>query len=165
VDEAAKQAALLDQQLGDDGTIARALEFVPHLVQRPVSAAGKRHRLGVVIVGVIVTCPLRSIRRCIPDRSQGGRSPHTAPAEEDDPRTVVTARKDWHAGRDSRAAFGCEGFATRSVARNPRPLGSKSDPTPRRNGDLAWRPCRERQSAAHSGIVDGPGVVGGPIRP
>jgi hypothetical protein len=25
----------------------------------------------------------------------------------------------WRAGRDSRAAFGCEGFATRSVARNP----------------------------------------------
>ena len=26
-------------------------------------------------------------------------------------------------GGDSRAAFGCEGFATRSVARNPRPTG------------------------------------------
>jgi hypothetical protein len=32
----------------------------------------------------------------------------------------------WRAGRDSRAAFGCEGFATRSVARNPRPSGSRA---------------------------------------
>jgi hypothetical protein len=44
----------------------------------------------------------------------------------------VWTRKPWHAGRDS----------------NPRPSGSKSDPTLSENGDLARRPCRERHRAA-----------------
>ncbi len=58
------------------------------------------------------------------------------PFSDTDKETEVSdhKRKHWRAGRDSRAAFGCEGFATRSVARNPRPSGSKPDsPSSRRH--------------------------------
>jgi hypothetical protein len=75
----------------------------------------------------------------------------------------------WRAGRDSRAAFGCEGFATRSVARNPlgrcaptrhsliardSPSGSKKNPNPRKINDLR---SNDRHIAAQSGISRHPG--------
>jgi hypothetical protein len=76
----------------------------------------------------------------------------------------IVAAIQWHAGRDSRAAFGCDGFTTRSVVRNPRPSGSKYHGRVRSNAGLRSRLCRERHRAALGGIRDGPTALYGPSR-
>ncbi len=49
---------------------------------------------------------------------------------------VETQELEWHAGRDSRAAYGRDAQATRSVAANPRPSGSKYHASARSDGGL-----------------------------
>jgi hypothetical protein len=77
---------------------------------------------------------IRPVPECTGNQGLGGLSAYCIASirgqTEQSPTTSPTTLRvcAWCAGRDSRAAFGCEGFATRSVARNLRPSGSKRDP-------------------------------------
>jgi len=66
----------------------------------------------------------------------------------------------WHAGRDSRAAFGCEERPA-ELAHNPRPSGSKNHPRLRNNARLRSSHRRELHWTAHSGAQHGPTAVYG----
>jgi len=72
-----------------------------------------------------------------------------------------TQRRNWHAGRDSRASDARD-ESPAELGHNPRPSGSKYHGRARSNTGLRSRLCRERHRAARRCIGDSPAALYGP---